>query len=122
LYFRFCICIYFATQLGHPSTGGDLLGAAQVSRVQGLNAVGIALLGAAGKAAVVRAKANAVDGFSVEYDSILCCGGVTSVCDILVKGGDARGMLFAECDACGERAWLVLRTATAILKPVSQVR
>jgi hypothetical protein len=105
-------------QFGQPSSGGNLLGLAKVSRVQCLNAAGVALLGAGGKAVVLRAKENLI-----EHDSILCCGGITSVCDVMAKGGRSREMVFAECDASGERAWLVLQSASAAaaLKPVTQV-
>jgi hypothetical protein len=103
-------------QFGQPSSGGNLLGLAKVSGVQCLNAAGVALLGAGGKAVVVRAKDNAI-----EHDPILCCGGITSVCDVIAKGGRSREMVFAECDASGERAWLVLQSAAAALKPVTQV-
>ena len=98
------------------------MGLAKVSHVQCMNAVGIAVMGAGGKAMVLRAKPLAVDGVLVEYDSILCCGAVTSVCDTRFKSGDAREIVFAECDAGGESSWLVVQTAAAALKPVAQVR
>ena len=108
-------------QLGQ-SNAGNPMGIAKVSHVQCMHAVGIAVLGAGGKAMVLRAKPHAVDGVLVEYDSVLCCGAVTSVCDTRFKSGDAREIVFAECDAGGESSWLVVQTAAASLKPVAQVR
>jgi hypothetical protein len=113
---RYVFNLLIFPQVGQPSSGGNILGLAKVSGVQCLNAAGVALLGAGGKAVVVRAKENLI-----EHDPILCCGGVTSVCDVIAKGGRAREMVFAECDASGERAWLVLQSAAAALKPVTQV-
>ncbi len=113
---RYVFNLLIFPQVGQPSSGGNLLGLAKVSGVQCLNAAGVALLGAGGKAVVVRAKENLI-----EHDPILCCGGVTSVCDVIAKGGRSREMIFAECDASGERAWLVWQSAAAALKPVTQV-
>jgi hypothetical protein len=79
---------------------------------------------------IMRAKSTSTGGVSVELRSILCCGGVTSVCYAPVKSGDAREIVFAgdareivfaESDASGERGWLTLQTSAAVLKPIPHV-
>jgi hypothetical protein len=70
---------------------------------------------------IMRAKSTSTGGVSVELRSILCCGGVTSVCYAPVKSGDAREIVFAESDASGERGWLTLQTSAAALKPIPHV-
>ena len=86
-----------------------------------LNTDGIALLSTGGKAVILRAKSTSTGGVSVELRSILCCGGVTSVCYAPVKSGDARDIVFAESDASGERGWLTLQTSAAALRQIPHV-
>jgi hypothetical protein len=77
---------------------------------------------ASGRAEVFRASACATGGIVIVRDLILCCGGVSCVCEAPSNVGSAQDLVVAECDASGERGWLVLRTAAALLKPVPQAR
>ena len=99
------------------------LGLSKISRVQRINMEGgeaVAFMGTGGKTVCLAVKELAAGAVSVVDNSFLSCSHVTSACGFRVKEGGVE-LLFAECDASGERGWLVLRTG-AIDKPLHQVR
>lgn len=77
------------------------------------------MFGTGGRAVLLKVQQAAAGGVAVVQQSILTGGCVTSACRPRVGGGSGE-LVFADCDASGERGWLVLRSAV-VDRPLPQV-